>query len=64
MNKQEFKQLNGKILAALKEHTTIVEAGVKVSHHPHPFYGEVWVIGSEAYAIQNDGDVATWSRVQ
>ena len=64
MNRQEFKQLNEKVLAALKKHPNIIKSGVEVSHHPNDFYGEVWVIGDEVYTIQNNGDVATWSRVQ
>jgi len=64
MNKQEFKALNNKMLAALKKHPNIVEAGVEVSHHPHPFYGDIFRIGNEVYALSNDGDVAEWKRVQ
>lgn len=64
MNQQEFKQLNNKVLGALKAHPDIIKEGVSVIQHHHPFFGDVWQIGNEAYSISNNGDVAEWKRVQ
>ena len=64
MNQQEFMQLNNKVLGALKAHPDISKEGVSVTQHKHPFLGDVWQIGNEAYSISNDGNVATWQRVQ
>jgi CDP-glycerol glycerophosphotransferase (TagB/SpsB family) len=64
MNQQEFKQLNNKVLAALKAHPDIIKDNINVIQHSHPFFGDVWQIGHEVYSISNNGDEATWQRVQ
>jgi hypothetical protein len=64
VNQQEFRDLNNKVLTKLREHPKVVEQNLFVAHQKHPFYGDIFEIEENVFALSNNGAVAEWKRIQ